>query len=153
MLHQQHSAKLRRARCSSARKAHIGVIERASRKAICSPDDEAHGLTATIAPRANSLGKSLTGGILTPAVQYDLDGIVRNGAIERDRLLGYAALRFAGATLPHLDDIGTAQAQRTSSLDGAIPITFGKLAIGAGLEAANRGDHNPHHTNSGVATL
>jgi len=51
------------------------------------------------------------------------------------------------------DDIGTAQAQRTSSLDGAIPITFGKLAIGAGLEAANRGDHNAHQANSGIATL
>src|SRR5262249_43250848 len=110
-------------------------------------------MTPTFAPGTNSLGKSVAGGILAPTVQHDLDSVVWNGARQRDRFFGYAAIRFTSATLLHLDNIETAQPQQTSSLEGAIPIAFGKLTIGARLEPANRGDHNPHQASSGVAAL
>src|SRR5579871_2106237 len=144
LLHQHDSNKLVRPSRGSEGEPCIGIFEQSGRKAVRPPDNEAQGLTAAIPPGANGSGKSFAGSVLAPAVQCDPDRAVRNGAGQCDCLLGQAALHLAGTTVPDLDNIGTAQAERSSDLGGAIAIALSEFAIGASFEATDRGDDNPH---------
>src|SRR5262249_26867293 len=108
LLHQHDSDKLMRPSCRSECEGHIGIIQEPCRKTVGSPNHEAHDVTAAIAPTANSPSKVVARGILTLAIQDSLDGIVGNGAEQRDCFFRHAALRFAGATLPNFDDVGSA---------------------------------------------
>src|SRR5262245_5152274 len=84
LLHQHDSNQLMRPSCRSEAETHISGIAQADGKSVGAPGDEACGLTAAVAPGANELSESITRDILPPAIQYDLDRIVRQRTRKRD---------------------------------------------------------------------
>ena len=67
---------------------------------------------------------------------------------ERDRFLEDAPFGLAGAAVLDLDDLDVADAEGAAGLGRPLAVALGKLALGPGLEPADRGNHDPHGPDS-----
>src|SRR5262249_12807755 len=126
----------------------FGAFAKGSAEPVRAADRKAQSLGAST-PGAKLCREGLACQVPAAPVEHGDDGVLRDDAGERDRLLENAAVCRAGPALPDLDNFDSADAEGPAGRGGAQAIAFGKLAFGPGLEPADRGNHDAHLTNSG----
>src|SRR5271154_6772899 len=148
LLQQHDSHKLMGPGRGAEGEAEVGALAQHLAEAIGAADGEENGSAAGIVPGPQPAGEGLTGHTVAAPVQGDDNGAVGDHARECDRFLEDATFGLACAAVPDLDDLNVADAEGAAGLGRPLAVAFGKLALGPGLEPADRGNHDPHGPDS-----
>src|SRR5262249_38140331 len=124
--------------------AKIGLLAEALRHPVGAADEESRRRPALVAPPLQLLAECRRREIVAAFVEHDPGGRVGNELRQSDRLLGLAALGFAGVAFANLDDLDPGEPHDRTNLGDALAIALRQVAVRPLLEAAYGGDDQAH---------
>src|SRR3954469_1065258 len=147
---QQHDAhELVRPGDGAEREPHVCLIAETRGKTVVAADDEHGGRAAIVAPTAEPRRQRRAVEALAALVENKGDGLVRNDIGQRGRFFGHPLADLLGPAFADFHDIHVAKADAPPGLLGALAIALGELALGAVLDPADGGNHQPHVVQAG----
>src|SRR4029079_17031272 len=122
----------------------VRLVAQARREAIGGADDEDDGGHVLRAPPLQAAGEGGAAHALAALIEDHRDGAVGNDIGDGDRFLEHAPGGIPGAALFDLDDIEGAQSRAATGIGRALAIALRELTLGALLQPADDGHHDPH---------
>ena len=129
---------------SAEREPHARLVTEAGGEAIVAADDEHGRRAAVVAPAAEPRRERGAIQALAARVEDEGDGLVGNNIGQRDRFFDHPLANLLGTAFADFHNIHVTKADVPAGLLGALAIALGELALGAILEPADGGNHQPH---------